>query len=570
LGINGVVKNIGMTGTSIKGKAYVGSVVGDALSGSTINNCYNTGTVSGSGDAVGGIAGENGGTITHCYNTGTINGSGLYVGGIAGKNLYVITQCYNTGAVSGTGYLGGVVGATASGSNTDNCYNTGTVSGSGDVVGGVVGYNYSSITNCYSTGNVSGGASIGGVVGNNFLYTVTNCYNAGSVSGTGSLGGMTGQNSGSLDYSYWNRDIIATGIGNNTGSGGTFNSASKTTAEMKLAAFVTLLNVNKGSNATWVLVSGSYPTFGYSITYYLNGGTNISANVDTYTCGIGFTLSSPIKAGYTFEGWYDNSNFTGTAVTEVSSTTTGDVTLYAKWTANTYNITYNLNDGNNDVANAATYTYGVGLILNNPTKTGCIFEGWYDNASFTGTTVTTISSTTSGNVTLYAKWTTNTNTFTITASAGNNGSITPSGEVSVNTGNSQSYTITANTGYYIKDVLVDGISVGAVIIYNFSNVVATHTIAASFELTTGTAIIQSTDNSINIYPNPVVDKLTVELDDQSLQYQVRIYSLKGDLKYNEFGKNSQFEIDMSNYSTGVYFIQVISPKGTKTTKIIKN
>ncbi|MFA5853449.1 MAG: PQQ-dependent sugar dehydrogenase [Patescibacteria group bacterium] len=71
-------------------------------------------------------------------------------------------------------------------------------------------------------------------------------------------------------------------------------------------------------------------------------------------------------------------------------------------------------------------------------------------------------------------------TFTITASAGANGSITPSGSVVVNTGANQTFTITANSGYQIAGVLVDGVSQGAIASYTFTNVVAAHTISASF------------------------------------------------------------------------------------------
>lgn len=70
--------------------------------------------------------------------------------------------------------------------------------------------------------------------------------------------------------------------------------------------------------------------------------------------------------------------------------------------------------------------------------------------------------------------------FTITASAGANGSISPSGEVSVEADGSQTFTITANEGYKIADVLVDGKSVGAVGSYTFSGVQAKHTIEATF------------------------------------------------------------------------------------------
>jgi hypothetical protein len=77
-------------------------------------------------------------------------------------------------------------------------------------------------------------------------------------------------------------------------------------------------------------------------------------------------------------------------------------------------------------------------------------------------------------------------THTITASAGPNGSIAPSGAVIVNDGTDQSFTITATAGYQVQDVLVDSVSVGAVTSYTFTNVTADHTISATFAITCGT------------------------------------------------------------------------------------
>jgi hypothetical protein len=71
-------------------------------------------------------------------------------------------------------------------------------------------------------------------------------------------------------------------------------------------------------------------------------------------------------------------------------------------------------------------------------------------------------------------------TFTMTASAGSNGSISPNGIASVNRGTSQTYTMTPASGYHVAGVTVDGTSVGAVTSYTFSNVTANHTIAATF------------------------------------------------------------------------------------------
>ena len=75
---------------------------------------------------------------------------------------------------------------------------------------------------------------------------------------------------------------------------------------------------------------------------------------------------------------------------------------------------------------------------------------------------------------------------TITASAGPNGSISPSGTVTVDTGGDQTFTITPNTGYHVADVLVDGVTVGAVTSYPFTNVIVDHTISATFALNTYT------------------------------------------------------------------------------------
>jgi uncharacterized repeat protein (TIGR02543 family) len=67
-------------------------------------------------------------------------------------------------------------------------------------------------------------------------------------------------------------------------------------------------------------------------------------------------------------------------------------------------ITYFLNGGINNIANTATYVYGIGLTLSDPTRTDYKFDGWYDNQTFTGLAITEISVTNKGNVMLYAKW----------------------------------------------------------------------------------------------------------------------------------------------------------------------
>ena len=158
-------------------------------------------------------------TITNCYNIGSVSGSSS-IGGVVGitSTDSTITNCYNTGSVSGRQEVGGVVGYTRDDSTITNCYNTGSVSGTNMYVGGVVGYIYnndSTITNCYNTGSVEGTyGRVGGVVGN--IYgsnsTISNCYNTGSVSGSGSVGGVVGDASdATITNTYYGGDCEAIG-----------------------------------------------------------------------------------------------------------------------------------------------------------------------------------------------------------------------------------------------------------------------------------------------------------------------------------------------------------------------
>ena len=86
--------------------------------------------------------------------------------------------------------------------------------------------------------------------------------------------------------------------------------------------------------------------------------------------------------------------------------------------------------------------------------------------------------------------------YTINGSAGPNGSINPTGILTFNHGTDQTYTITPNSGYMIKDVRVDNVSIGAVTLYTFSNISVNHTISATFEIITYTITGSSGPNGV--------------------------------------------------------------------------
>lgn len=141
----------------------------------------------------------------------------------------------------------------------------------------------------------------------------------------------------------------------------------------------------------------------YRVTLNVNDGT-IGENVTDYTYGTAVTLPVPTKKGYKFEGWYDNAEFTGVTVTEISAAATGDKTYYAKWVAEQYTITFNTDGGAFVETPISSYIYGTTSTLPVPTKNGYKFEGWYDNAEFTGTALTEISNRAIGDKVFYAKW----------------------------------------------------------------------------------------------------------------------------------------------------------------------
>jgi len=157
----------------------------------------------------------------------------------------------------------------------------------------------------------------------------------------------------------------------------------------------------------------------YAVTLNTNGGTINSGNVTSYTYGVGATLPTAgdmTYTGHTFVGWYDNENLTGSPVTAIGDTETGNKEYWAKWEANTYTVTLNAGGGTINNGNVTGYTYGVGATLptaGDMTYTGHTFKGWYDNENLTGSPVTAIGDTETGNKEYWAKWEINQYTVTV-------------------------------------------------------------------------------------------------------------------------------------------------------------
>ena len=158
----------------------------------------------------------------------------------------------------------------------------------------------------------------------------------------------------------------------------------------------------------------------YTITYNTNQGTLSGTYPTTYTVESSeITLPTSTKNGYTFNGWYDNSEFNGNPITKIVAGSTGNKEFYAKFSTILYTITYNTNQGTLSGTYPTTYTIESSEIsLPTPAKSGYDFNGWYDNSSFTGNTITKIAAGSTGNKEYYAKFSTILYTITYNTNQG--------------------------------------------------------------------------------------------------------------------------------------------------------
>ena len=128
------------------------------------------------------------------------------------------------------------------------------------------------------------------------------------------------------------------------------------------------------ADVTELTVQWTAPT--YAVTLNTNGGTINNGNVTEYTYGVGATLPTDVtRTGYTFKGWYYNENLTGSPVTAIGDTETGNKEYWAKWEINQYTVTVKPENGEADIT--ITQDYGTPITAPaDPTREGYTFIGW--------------------------------------------------------------------------------------------------------------------------------------------------------------------------------------------------
>ncbi|MBO4875011.1 MAG: choice-of-anchor J domain-containing protein [Bacteroidales bacterium] len=276
------------------------------------------------------------------------------------------------------------------------------------------------------------------------------------------------------------------------------------------AAYSVQSPVIAGYTADQTVVEGTMGTADVEVTvrytanthtltiHYVYAADNTPAaddHVETLAEGAAYSVASPEIDGYT-----------ASQLVVEGTMGTSDIEVTVRYTSNTvptYTLTihYVYAETNAQAAADHTETLAEGAAYS---VTSPVIDGYTaDQATVAGTMP-------AQNVEVTVRYTANAaTTYTIVATAGNGGTITPNGTVTVNEGADQPFTITANAGYRIASVLVDGVEAISELannVYAFTNVTANHTIAATFEAASSTTytIIATAGSNGTITPNGVV------------------------------------------------------------------
>ena len=226
----------------------------------------------------------------------------------------------------------------------------------------------------------------------------------------------------------------------------------------------------------------------YTVTIADDGNGTATATPAAAEEGMEVTLSAEPKTGYHFKEWQVVSGSV-TIVNNKFIMPSGEVKIRAIFeedaasTPGEFTISFDGNGGTPSAGSMTTTDQKLASLPDASRSGSYTFDGWYTEKN--GGTEITTATVFVVDTTVYAHWTyigggSYYSYYTIRATAGLNGSITPSGWSSVREGMDQTFTITPDKGYVVAKVLVDGRNVGAVKSYTFKNVTKEHTIEVTF------------------------------------------------------------------------------------------
>ncbi|MBD5132106.1 MAG: InlB B-repeat-containing protein [Clostridiales bacterium] len=462
---SGTVENCTNNAT-VTGHISVGGIVGYNMAGATVTNCSNTALIGTTSTTVnmtgymswaGGLVGYNAGTVSRSINGGNVSaykgnnnsdGNGNnFLSGLVAENAAsgVVTECINTGNVYGDYAIAGF--ASLNYGTIEYCINTGDVEARWEASGGTCQGDSGAVKNSIMRGGVTASQN----TTTNPKYAVigagaaTDCYyvNGSAPTGTGNTGNAK-YDIGTIDKVIAMLDVLGDKFaydGENVTLAYLVDAA-KLTFTVKDAAYKTinimsgitldLTQITEPTDAQfafrgWYLAGDEEKT--HITEYTVNGDAGFVADMGKKQFTVAFYVDdgdevwhtvtadydeeitppdNPTKDGYTFGGWFEDG---AEDPFDFAQERSGNVSLRAKWTANTYTVTFDPNDGDVEpTEKEVTYNSAFGE-LPTPTRDGYRFGGWYtqkgeeDTDDGWGDCITADSVMVFiDDITLYAKW----------------------------------------------------------------------------------------------------------------------------------------------------------------------
>lgn len=561
--------------------AYIGGLVGFVKENATIQNNTANVTIASSGGYVGGLAGQTNSSIVNCTSTGTLSTEGDNIGGLVGYANETITassaatNILHVGDFFSGNFVGGLVGVAKF--TITNCHASGSVTGT-NVVGGLIGDSYAPTIDSHASGSVTANAYVGGLAGNS--DSVTNSYATGNVFANQDLvGGLAGQSYGAIDQSY------ATGtVSGAKAVGGLVGTAFSVISHSFASGNVTGTTPDIAPEGGFVDIGGLVGhTFNATTNCYATGNLSVPLN-SMYVGGlIGFATGDVTNC-------YASGSIEGESYGTLGGLIGGAWANITNCVAANPSITSSLSGNLSKVNRLVGFTEFDAVITNSYALDSMRINGiggtvgTDDNYQGLNKTVAQLQTEVNYNANLdwdfvsiwtiregqgYPYFKIKSDFRSIISSSVNDesqGSIFPIGDISVADGSSKSYTITPEDGYEIESVLVDNVNIGTNATYNFSNIIANHSIKANFRLINlGT----KDENLVGLkaYPNPTNAILTLSYS-QNIS-SVEVFNLIGQTVFIKDLNSNEGQINISDLSSGTYLMKVTADGKTKTIKIVK-
>ena len=489
--------------------------------------------------------------VTLTVSNGTFGKAGIHVP--SDSFLTIFGQSGDSGVLSVTGgsYAAGIGGDRDEASSGAVTVNGGVViaqggskgagiGGGGSGSGGAVTINGGTVT--ASGGNdaagIGGGytGSCGAVTINGGTVTANggaSSYDSGAGIGGGGYGGSGGVvviNGGTVTATSGGRYSDGIGSGNGEGTRGTLKAGAGVNVWAGANAdSAEELTQKKDDGTFWIFGTYNYyhaetatAESEFNIYYYdSDGETPLDLSPAKYQSGTGRAeLPTPdARTGYTFAGWWTSQwAHLAEPVTGIAPGSTGNVTIYAKWTANTYTITYVTDPMAIEDLEPVSYTYGTGvaeLPVPESSNPYLKFDGWYEDS----VKVTSISATAVGDKTLTARWIEDTTKMTSVTFVGAEGSQTESCRVLTTD-------VTAlETGWYVVNTDLEyeaqGLAVSGDVKLVLADGASLTATAASYSQKAGINVPEG--SSLTIYAQSEgTGELTVAGDPENLGYAAGI------------------------------------------------